>query len=256
MRTAERGRLARWRRSVAAPATGRIIEIGAGTGLNFRHYRAGETVVATDRDLGMLRRARFRAPRSSATIVLVAADAEGLPFRAQTFDDAVVGFALCTIPRPARAVAELRRVLSPHALLRLLEHVRVAHAAVGKLQDWATPVWRRIAGGCHLNRRTIELLTASGFSVDGVRSHVGGLVVEIVARPRSLPVAADGVRRPCVPMSLRDASRKGHNESPNALGVGASAASTACTRAEPATRAPRALRAPSTTSRPRGSPRA
>ena len=191
MRTAERGRLARWRRSVAAPATGRIIEIGAGTGLNFRHYRAGQTVVATDRDLGMLRRARVRAPRSRATIVLVAADAEALPFRAQTFDDAVVGFALCTIPRPARAVAELRRVLTPQALLRLLEHVRVAHAAVGKLQDWATPVWRRIAGGCHLNRRTIELLTASGFSVDGVRSHIGGFVVEIVARPRSLPVAPD-----------------------------------------------------------------
>ena len=190
MRTAERGRLARWRRSVAAPATGRIIEIGAGTGLNFRHYRAGATVIASDRDLAMLRRARARARRSSADILLVAADAEALPFRAQTFDDAVVGFAFCTIPRPARAVAELRRVLHPRAACRLLEHVRVAHPVIGRLQEWATPVWRLIAGGCRLDRTTLELLAASGFSLDRVRSHVGGFVVESVARPRSLPDAA------------------------------------------------------------------
>jgi ubiquinone/menaquinone biosynthesis C-methylase UbiE len=191
MRTAERGRLAGWRRSVAAPATGRIIEIGAGTGLNFRHFRAGATVFATDRDLAMLRRARDRARWSSVDILLVVADAEALPFRAHTFDDAVVGFAFCTIPRPARALTELRRVLQPRATCRLLEHVRVDHRVVGKLQDWATPVWRRIAGGCRLNRTTLEILAASGFSLDSVRSHVGGFVVEVVARPRSLLVAAN-----------------------------------------------------------------
>jgi len=120
----------------------------------------------------------------------VAADAEALPFRAQTFDDAVVGFAFCTIPRPARAVAELRRVLHPRAACRLLEHVRVAHPVIGRLQDWATPVWRRIAGGCRLDRTTLEILAASGFSLDRVRSHIGGFVVEIVARPLSLPGAA------------------------------------------------------------------
>ena len=184
MFVAERGRLARWRGSVVSPAHGRILEIGAGTGRNFSHYRAGAMVIATEPDAAMLARARPRVRVSQANILLVTADAEALPFRDNAFDTAIVGLALCTIPRPRRALAELRRTLRSGASLRLLEHVRVAQPVVARVQDWLTPFWRRVAGGCRLNRRTTDVIAASGFLIESMTPHAGGLVVEIVASIR------------------------------------------------------------------------
>ena len=196
MFVAERGQLARWRGSVVSPAHGRILEIGAGTGLNFSHYRAGAMVIATEPDVAMLARACPRARVSRATILLVAADAEALPFRDNAFDTAIVGLALCTIPRPRRALAELRRTLRSGASLRLLEHVRAAPPIVAQVQDWLTPFWRRVAGGCRLNRRTTDVIAASGFVIESMTPHAGGLVVEIVASTRrgdAGPPATPGV---------------------------------------------------------------
>ena len=182
MSLAERGPLARWRGALAAPAVGRVLEIGAGTGLDFPHYRPGATVVATEPDLGMLERARARARNAPARIVLVAADAEALPFRDGAFDEAVVGLAMCTIPRPGLALAELRRVLRPGGALRMLEHVRVEHAVVGRLQEWLTPLWRRVAAGCRLDRRTVASVADAGFALEAVERHLGGAVVQVRAR--------------------------------------------------------------------------
>lgn len=163
MRIAERGRLAEWRRHVARPAEGDVLEIAAGTGLDFPHYRAGVTVIATEPDMRMLERARKRAAGADAMIILVAADAQALPFRDRTFDTAVVGLGLCTIPSPPLALVELRRVLRPGAVARLLEHIRVDLPGVGRLQDLLTPVWRRLAGGCRLNERSVETVKRAGF---------------------------------------------------------------------------------------------
>lgn len=182
MTPAECGRLARWRASITRTAQGRVLEIGAGTGLNFSHYAPEAWVIATDPDLGMLERAGTRARASAAHILLVAADAEALPFRDGAFTDGVVGLALCTIPHPERALAELRRTIVSGGHLRLLEHVRLTSPLLGWLQDWLTPVWRRVAGGCHLDRRTVETVGASGFVLESVTPHLGGYVQEIVAR--------------------------------------------------------------------------
>lgn len=184
MGVAERWRVGRWRRAVVAPADGLVIDIGAGTGLNFPHYRRGVSVIAIDPDLRMLARAKPRAAGSSAMIALVAADAEALPFRAATFDTSVVALAMCTIPRPTLALSEIRRVLRRDGTLRMLEHVRLDHPVLGRLQDWVTPLWRRIAGGCHLDRRTVSLVAGAGFSVEVIESEMGGCVVKIHARPR------------------------------------------------------------------------
>ena len=181
MQVAERGRLAEWRQALVRPAEGRILEIAAGTGLDFPHYRAGATVIATDKDLGMLARANIRAEGAAATILLVAAEAEALPFRAGSFDTCVVALGLCTIPSPPRALAEVRRVLRPGGTARLLEHVRIERPLVGWLQDVLTPLWRRVAGGCRLNERSVESVRRAGFRVDDSCSHVGGYVVAIVA---------------------------------------------------------------------------
>ncbi len=187
MGAAERGPLRRWRRASVRPARGLVHEVGAGTGINFRHYAPGLTVVATDPDLGMLTRARSRAAACEAAVLLVAADAESLPFRDGLFDTAVIGLALCTIARPENALAEVRRTVRPGGALRLLEHVRARGRALARLQDLITPVWRRLAGGCHLNRDSVSAVARSGFELERVQSHAAGFVVEIVARVPGSP---------------------------------------------------------------------
>ena len=182
MRGSDRGIMGQWRQRVVAAASGRILEVGAGTGLRMRHYDPLALVIAIEPDIGMLHRARPRAAAAGARVILVAADAERLPFRTEAFDTAVVQLALCTIPRPERALEELRRVLRPSAALRLLEHVRVAQPVVARMQDWLTPAWQRIAGGCRLNRRTTESVAAAGFHIESVQPHAGGLFLEIAAR--------------------------------------------------------------------------
>ena len=182
MGLAERGKLGGLRHGMVSRARGQVLEIGAGTGLDFPHYHPGAWVVASDPDLDMLRRARARTRASPAEVLLVAADAELLPFREAAFDGAIVGLAMCTIPHPERALAELRRTLRPGASLRLLEHVRVEHPLLGRLQDVLTPVWRRLAGGCRLNRRTTAAVAACGFYIESVESHLGGYLHVIAAR--------------------------------------------------------------------------
>lgn len=193
---AERGPLARWRRAVAGPARGRVLEVAAGTGLDFPHYAPDALVVAVDLDVAMLRRAGPRAAAARATVLLVAADAERLPFRDGAFDAAVVGLALCTVPHPSRALAELGRLVRAGGAVRLLEHVRAPQPALARAQDWMTPVWRRVAGGCHLNRDTVRAVRESGLLLESVTAHARGVFVEVVARVPG-PGAAPGLARSC-----------------------------------------------------------
>lgn len=187
MAPAERGRLHHWRQALVGRAHGRVLEVGAGTGLDFPYYAPGTWVVATDPDLGMLARAKARVSGSPARIILVAADAQALPFRDGAFDEGVVGLAMCTIPAPEQALHELQRVLVPGGALRLLEHVRMPNRVLARLQDLLTPLWRRLAAGCHLNRRTVEVVARSGFELVAVESHLAGYLQSIVAR---VPAAA------------------------------------------------------------------
>ena len=183
MGMAERGRLAGWRREMVRPLRGFVVEIGAGTGLNFRHFSPGVTVVATEPDLGMLERAQGRARSAASPILIVAADARALPFRDKTFDAAVIGLALCTIPEPGHAVREVRRILTRDGVLRALEHVRCENPVLGRLQDLLTPAWRRMAGGCRLNERSVETVREAGFRIDALRWHLAQYVVAITATP-------------------------------------------------------------------------
>lgn len=195
MERAERAFLGSLRRATISPVRGLALEIGAGTGLDFGYYRRDTRVVATDPDMHMLTRARVRARSAAPQILLVAADAEALPFRSSAFDGAVVGLALCTIPQPEQALAELQRTLRPGSHVRLLEHVRVDHPLWGRLQDRLTPLWRRMAGGCRLNRRTALTVAESGLVLESVEPHLGGYIQRIVARvpDRAMPEAR---RRP------------------------------------------------------------
>ena len=183
MVAADRVGLRRRRRALAAKAHGRVLEIGAGTGLEFPHYRADADVVAIEPDHAMIRRADRRRREAAAPITLVVADARALPFRDDTFDSAVVALAFCTIPEPERAAAEMRRVLRRSATAYMLEHVRARHEALAVVQERLTPLWSRIAGGCELARPTARTIASAGFDVEVTRADADGAFVELEARP-------------------------------------------------------------------------
>lgn len=166
--------LGRWRADVVGAAAGHILEIGAGTGRNFPHYRQAGWLVVSEFDPAMLVRARPRVAGVPCPVHLVAADAQRLPFAAATFDAVVVTLAFCTIPEPERALDEIHRVLRPDGRLHLLEHVRVERSWVARGQDALTPLWRRLSGGCHLNRPTLAIAQSRNFVPIRVRHGCDG----------------------------------------------------------------------------------
>jgi ubiquinone/menaquinone biosynthesis C-methylase UbiE len=163
-------------------ASGRVLEIGVGTGANLARYtRAASYVAALDPEAGMLAAARARAEAARVGVGLVTASAEALPFPPECFDTVVGTLVFCTIGDPRRALAEAARVMRPGARLLLLEHVRSRNAVIAALQDFATPVQRVVAAGCHLNRRTRPLVERAGFSVSATRERFAGTVLELEA---------------------------------------------------------------------------
>jgi ubiquinone/menaquinone biosynthesis C-methylase UbiE len=169
------------RAKVLAQARGRVLEIGIGTGLNLPHYRPRLDLVGIDPDTSMLARARMRATQVSCAVQCCQASAEALPFREGSFDWVVGTLVFCTIPNPAQAFREGLRVLRPDGHLTLLEHVRSPHPLVARLQDHLTPPWKRLCGGCHLNRETLAIAGAAGVYIERVVSHMHGNVLIIEA---------------------------------------------------------------------------
>jgi ubiquinone/menaquinone biosynthesis C-methylase UbiE len=168
--------LRRQRIRSAREATGRVLELGVGTGLNLPYYAAAETVVGVDPDPHMLRRARKRGGAE-----LVEASAEQLPFADESFDTVVAALSLCTIPDVGAALAEARRVLRPGGRLLFLEHVRSESPRAAAFQDRIEPLWMRLAGGCHPNRDTVAEIERE-FAIE--RLWRRGLIVQGAATTR------------------------------------------------------------------------
>lgn len=158
----ERLGLLDWRRWLAAGARGRTLDLGCGTGRNLPLFPPGVRAVGLDPERAALLRARRRAPG----VPLVQARAEALPFSDGVFDTVVSGLVFCTVPDPARGLAEVRRVLAPDGTLRMLEHVRSAVPWKARLQDRIQPWWTWLTGGCRPNRDTEALVAASGFAIE------------------------------------------------------------------------------------------
>jgi SAM-dependent methyltransferase len=158
------------RRLVVPEARGDVLEIGVGTGLNLALYDRAvvRRLTAVDPDPHMLRRARKRAQELGVPVDLHDSGAERLPFDADRFDTVVLTWVLCTVPDPAAALAEARRVLKPSGRLLFIEHTRSVQPGIARVQATVTPLWRRIAGGCHLDRPAVDLLRASGLVPDQV----------------------------------------------------------------------------------------
>ncbi|MFC2947052.1 class I SAM-dependent methyltransferase [Virgibacillus sediminis] len=163
------------RRKLISGQTGNILEVGAGTGLNFPYYDQAEKVVAVEPDSSMREKSLARAQEARVLIELVEASGESLPFADDTFDAAVAALVFCTIPEPEQALRELSRVCKPGAPILFLEHVRL-EGPLGKLQDGLTPVWKKMCDGCHLNRDTISLVE-NNFQMIRVERHLKNIFV-------------------------------------------------------------------------------
>lgn len=162
---------------------GLVLEIGVGTGRNLPSYPDGVTHLAgIDPDGAMLDRAGKRARQAPFPVDLTLAFAEELPFGDGAFDAVVSTLAFCTIADSQKALLETRRVLKRGGEFRLLEHVRIKRKPVGWLQEKATPLWKRVAGGCHLDRDTLAAVRGAGFEVERVERHLEGLLLTIFAR--------------------------------------------------------------------------
>ena len=173
-----------------APAHGRILEIGFGTGMNLKYYPdTVRRIEAIDPDLDL---DRFSQPRIEASRIDVDfhhLDAEHLPFEAERFDTVVSTLTLCSIPDVVHALGEIRRVLKPGGQFLFLEHGRAPDASVARWQDRITPAWKPVFGGCLLNRPMRELIQGAGLRLDPVRTYylrglprVSGYMTEGVAR--------------------------------------------------------------------------
>lgn len=171
----------RHRRAVVSGAKGRILEIAAGTGLNLRHYSQVESLVAVDISDEMLSSLQRRAARTDALVQTAVAGGELLPFRDGSFDTVVITLSLCTIPDPEAALAEVRRVLTVDGELRFLEHVQHRRGRVARIQTALTPGWRKVSGGCHLDRRSADIIAGSGFDIAVSRRGGFGWLVSGVA---------------------------------------------------------------------------
>jgi len=158
----ERLGLGPWRRWLAAGARGRTLDLGSGTGRNLPLFPPATRAVGVDPCSASLARARRRSPGA----LLVVARAEELPFRDGSFETVVSGLVLCSVADPARAAAEMRRVLAPGGSVRALEHVRSPVPWKARLQDWTQPAWTALSGGCHPNRETERTLEEAGLAID------------------------------------------------------------------------------------------
>ena len=160
------GRLDEIRREALAGVAGEVLEIGFGTGLNLPHYPEGVSALsAVDANPGMARLARTRVRAAPFPVRLETVAAENLPFDDARFDVVVSTWTLCSIARPERALAEIRRVLRPGGRFVFVEHGLHGDRAVARWQRWLTPLQRRVADGCHLDRDIAALVADSGLEI-------------------------------------------------------------------------------------------
>jgi ubiquinone/menaquinone biosynthesis C-methylase UbiE len=154
------------RSALLSNARGRVVEIGAGTGLNAALYPDGiAELVLTEPDVAMRRRLARRLQRRGREARVVDAPAERLPFPDASVDTVVSTLVLCTVPDPERTLREIARVLRADGQLLFIEHVRAKSRLLAACQDYLFLPWRRFAAGCCCNRPTAELMRACGFDV-------------------------------------------------------------------------------------------
>jgi len=164
-------RLDLYRQRAIASARGLVLEIGVGSGLNLALYGASvEGVCAIDPAPELFALASLRIGDAQVPVSLMQASGEDLPFADAIFDTVVTTWTLCSIADPVAALIEARRVLKPRGSLVFVEHGLSPEPGVARWQHALTPCWRRIGGGCHLDRKMDDLIRAAGFRLDPIET--------------------------------------------------------------------------------------
>lgn len=179
-----------YRQRVIGAAEGRVLEIGIGSGLNLGLYggKVGQ-VIGLDPSPKLLGMARDSARDASPTVELLEGSAEQVPLEDRSVDTVVTTWTLCTIPDAGRALSEVRRVLKPSGRLLFVEHGLSPEAGVRRWQDGLNPVWKRISGGCNLNRAIGEIIKRAGF-------HIERLETGYMKGPKPMVFMYEGSARP------------------------------------------------------------
>jgi ubiquinone/menaquinone biosynthesis C-methylase UbiE len=165
----QNAKLSPLRASLLAPVRGRVVEIGIGSGLNIPFYgRDVVQVIGIDPSPALLHKAKSTAVWSRCSVRLIQGFGEALPLQDNSIDYVVMTWALCSVADPLGALSEARRVLRPDGAFLFIEHGLAPdnEPGVQRLQHMLTPLWRRLAGNCHLDRRVDQLLKAAGFQAE------------------------------------------------------------------------------------------
>jgi ubiquinone/menaquinone biosynthesis C-methylase UbiE len=172
-------------------ARGNVLEIGIGSALNLPFYSSAVThVYGVDPSLELQQIARKRQEIDSSRVEFLTQPAEqALPMPNSSIDSAVITWTLCSIREPERALREVRRVLKENGRLIFVEHGHSPDRGVAKAQDLVTPLWKRIGGGCHLNRKVDELITAAGFRITELKTNY-------IPGPRPMTYTYQGLAEP------------------------------------------------------------
>ena len=161
------GQVMKTRAQVVPKASGRVLEIGIGSGLNLSFYDPAKVsvIVGVDPSAAMQKLAQQRAAQISIPVEMIALELGQIQAADASFDSIVCTFTLCTIPDAVAALKEMRRVLKPGGKLLFSEHGLAPDAPVVRWQNRITPIWKPLAGGCHLNRDIPALINAGGFTI-------------------------------------------------------------------------------------------
>jgi ubiquinone/menaquinone biosynthesis C-methylase UbiE len=172
-------------------ACGEVLEIGIGSGLNLPFYSPEvERVYGVEPSLSLQEMARRRGATGRTKVEFLSQSAEEpLPFADQSIDTIVMTWTLCSIPNAPRALAQMRRVLKTQGRLFFIEHGRAPDPGVVAWQDRLTPLWKKIGGGCHLNRKIDELIASAGFQI-------GELKTDYLPGPRPMTYTYQGFAVP------------------------------------------------------------
>jgi SAM-dependent methyltransferase len=158
-----------FRKRTLAGLSGRVIELGAGDGRNFRYYPPEVTeVLAVEPEPYLRERAERAAAEAAVPVTVVAGVADRLPAEDESVDAGVASLVLCTVPEQAAALAELRRVIRPGGELRFFEHVVSKDPKRVRIENFLDHIWPHVAGGCHPNRDTGAAIQAAGFEVQNI----------------------------------------------------------------------------------------
>lgn len=179
-----------YRKRVVGWAQGRVLELGVGSGLNLPFYGAPVREILALEPAPRLIAMAQRSARATVPVIFIEGSAEAIPVDDETVDTVVTTWTLCTISQAMVALQEMRRVLKPSGRLVFVEHGLAPEESVQRWQDRLTPLWRRISGGCHLNRPIRAMIEGSGFGLERLETgYMPGLKImnftyEGSARPR------------------------------------------------------------------------